>query len=74
MCSVVSAMKNKAGHGASVTLKKDGVLFKAVGEAPQSTYLLQHLCCSSVKHDQMFQYTFSVLIKFLFLMEVLMLK
>lgn len=67
-------MKNKAGHGASVTLEKDGVLFQVVGEAPQCTYLLQHLCCSSVKHDQMLQYTVSIFIKFLFLMEVLMLK
>ena len=58
-------MKNKAGHGASVTLEKDGVLFKVTGETPQSPYLLQHLCCSSVKHDQMFQYTFRIFIKFL---------
>ena len=37
---MVRAMKNKAGHGASVTLEKDGVLFKVAGEAPQSPYLL----------------------------------
>jgi len=69
---VVRALKNKAGHGASVTLEKDGVLFKVAGEAPQSPYLLQRLCCSSVKHDQMFQYTFRIFI--VSLMEVLMLK
>ena len=69
---VVRALKNKAGHGASVTLEKDGVLFKVAGEAPQSPYLLQCLCCSSVKHDQMFQYTFRIFI--VSLMEVLMLK
>ena len=44
----MSAMNNKAGYGASMTLKKGAVLFRVIGKTPPSIYLL-HLCLPSVQ-------------------------